>query len=80
MPVVKATFDGRVFVPAEPVDLPAGLAVDVVLPAPPPALTPEEMKEWEEILDEIRASPPHFPTVEDAISYTRKRPYPEPRE
>ncbi len=35
MESVKARFDGHVFVPEEPVGLPAGTVVDVPLPAPP---------------------------------------------
>jgi hypothetical protein len=35
MSTVKARFDGRVFVPEEPVDLPAGYILQIPLPAPP---------------------------------------------
>ena len=72
MPFVKAEFDGRVFVPCQPVDLPAGTRVEVVVP--PPAMTPEQVREWEEIAGQIESSAPHFPTVDEAVRYSRKRP------
>lgn len=110
MPVIKATYDGRVFVPSEPVEVPEGTQVEIVVPSskpaepptwPPGKLTPEEQAEWDEILRQVRASEeprplgqmtpeqqatweelkkyihmtePPFRTVEEAISYTRKRP------
>jgi hypothetical protein len=74
MSVVKAEFDGRVFVPCEPLNLPAGTRVEVIVPGPPPKLTPEEAREWQEILQQIAATEPPFPTVEEAMRYTRKRP------
>ena len=74
MPVVQAQFDGQVFVPCETVQLPAGTRVEVVIPGPPPPLSAEEQKEWEEYLRELRAEPPYFPTADEAIRYSRKRP------
>ena len=72
MALVKAEFDGRVFIPCEPVDLPAGTRVEVVVP--PPAMTADQQKQWEEITAQLDASAPHFPTVNDALRYSRKRP------
>jgi predicted DNA-binding antitoxin AbrB/MazE fold protein len=72
MPFVKAEFDGRVFVPCQPVDLPAGTRVEVVVP--PPAMTEEQARQWEEIANQIESSAPHFPTVDEAMRYSRKRP------
>jgi hypothetical protein len=74
MPTVRAEFDGRVFVPRQQVQLPVGTPVEVVWPktvAPP---TPEESRQWQEILQEIASRPPAFATVEDALRYSRKLP------
>jgi predicted DNA-binding antitoxin AbrB/MazE fold protein len=72
VPFVQAEFDGRVFVPCQPVELPAGTRVEVVVP--PAKMTEEQRTEWEEIANQIEASAPHFPTVDEALRYTRKRP------
>jgi hypothetical protein len=74
MAVVKAEFDGRVFVPCMPVDLAAGTRVDVILPKLPEELTADELAEWRAIERQIAASPPQFSTVDDAMQHTRKRP------
>src|SRR5262245_46678326 len=42
MPVVKATYDGRVFVPSDPVEVPEGTQVEVLVPPREP--TEEEIK------------------------------------
>jgi len=72
MPYVKAEFDGRVFVPCQLIDLPAGTRVEVVVP--PPKMTEEEFKQWQVLAQQIESSSPHFPTVDEAMRYTRKRP------
>jgi predicted DNA-binding antitoxin AbrB/MazE fold protein len=72
MPYVKAEFDGRVFIPCEPVDLPAGTRVEVVVP--PAEMTADERQQWQAIAAQIESSAPHFPTVEDSLRYSRKRP------
>jgi hypothetical protein len=72
MRTVKAKYDGRVFVPCTPVDLDAGTPVEVVLPNIPEKLTAAELSQWQEIERQIAASPPHFPTLEDALQYSRK--------
>jgi hypothetical protein len=72
VPFVQAEFDGRVFIPCQPVELPAGTRVEVVVP--PPKLTDEELLKWEDIARQIESSAPHFPTVDEALRYTRKRP------
>jgi hypothetical protein len=74
MATIKAKFNGHVFVPCEPVDLPVGSAVEIIVPRAAPGLTPEEMKEWEEIQRQIDATEPHFATVDEAMRYLRKRP------
>ena len=72
MPYVQAEFDGRVFVPCQPLDLAAGTRVEVIVP--PPKMTEDQLKQWEEVARQIESSAPHFPTVEDALRYSRKRP------
>jgi len=72
MATMKAEFDGRVFVPYEPVELPAGTKVEVIIPPRKP--TEEENRQWQEFLKKLRASEPYFPTLEDALRYTRKYP------
>jgi hypothetical protein len=74
MTLVKAEFDGRVFVPCETVNLPIGTKVEVVVPTSRRQLTAEELREWQEILQELASSEPYFPTVEEAMHYIRKRP------
>ena len=69
MPVIRAEFDGRVFVPCDPVALPAGTKVEVMVPPAPP--TAEEQARWEEIKKEINASEPHFPTLDDYLRHRR---------
>lgn len=73
MTSVKALFDGRVFVPAEPVDLPTGTSVEVLVPAAVRRPTPEEDQQWREILNDLANSEPPFPTVEDALRPSRRR-------
>jgi hypothetical protein len=74
MPTVQAEFDGQVFIPAVPVDLPRGTRVEIILPKAPDTLTAEEMREWQQIECHIAASQPHFPTLQEAMQYSRKRP------
>lgn len=42
MTTVAAQFDGKVFVPEQPVDLPAGTKVEIALPQPPRKQTPAD--------------------------------------
>ena len=76
MTTVRAEFDGKVFVPCEPVNLPVGAKVEVTLLWPPGKsnMSPEQLQRWEEIEKQLAESEPYFPTVEDAIRYTRKYP------
>ncbi|HEY1861473.1 MAG TPA: hypothetical protein VGG61_14020 [Gemmataceae bacterium] len=73
MPMILAEFDGRVFVPSQPVQLPPGTRVEVVVPTNKD-LTDEDKRQWQAILQELNASVAAFPTVEEALRYTRKRP------
>jgi hypothetical protein len=74
MATVRAEFDGRVFIPSDPVPIPPGTKVEIVLPSPVPSLTADELAEWQNVQADIAACPPHFPTVDDATGYSRKRP------
>lgn len=74
MTTLKAEFDGRVFVPCQQVKLPVGTQVEVLLPFSLRGPTPDENREWQEILQEIASGPPAFPTVDEAMRHSRKRP------
>ena len=54
--------------------LPVGTLVEVLLPGAANEPTADERREWELIRQELRASEPPFPTVEEAVRYSRKRP------
>ncbi|MBW3541231.1 MAG: hypothetical protein KY476_13265 [Planctomycetes bacterium] len=70
---VKATFDGRAFVPTQAVDVPVGTEVEVRLPTERPAKPPQQDAEWQAVLEELAATEPVFPTVEEALQRSRKR-------
>jgi hypothetical protein len=74
VPTIKAEFDGRAFVPCQAVDLPVGTKVEVIILGAQEKPTPEELRQWEEIRRELESSEPFFPTVEEALRYSRKRP------
>ncbi|HLW67943.1 MAG TPA: antitoxin AF2212-like protein [Gemmataceae bacterium] len=74
MPTIAAQFDGRVFVPTQKIDLPPGTKVEVVVPTSLRRPTEQEAQEWREILQEIHAAPPVFPSPEEALRQSRKRP------
>jgi hypothetical protein len=81
MTTVVVEFDGTTFVPQQPVDLPVGTRATVAiadLPAevfrPPRQPTDEDRARWEELMAQLNATEPHFPTMEDAIGYSRGRP------
>lgn len=58
MTTLKARYDGRVFVPQEPVDLPAGLVVDIPLPESPPSPPSRKpLAELAEVLKQFPADP-----------------------
>ncbi len=85
---IEVVFDGKAFVPSQPVDLPAGTRLNLtvrqglggtlpqLIPSKPRPLTEEEEKKWEELCRHWEATPPPFATVEEAISYSRGRPWP----
>jgi hypothetical protein len=79
---IEVVFDGKTFVPAGPVDLPAGTRMTVELPdhgypgpragAPDPdhPLTAEQEADWIEFMRATRAGPPDPPTFDE---YLRQR-------
>ena len=69
---LQAEFDGRVFVPRQQVSLPVGTTVEVLIPPSEP--TAEDDREWRDLLQEIHASEPAFPTVDEALRQSRMRP------
>jgi hypothetical protein len=71
---VQAKFDGRVFIPLGDVPLPAGTNVEILLPSRPAPLTPQEQQEWQAILEALAHSEPAFPSLDEAMRHTRKRP------
>ncbi len=89
--MIEVVFDGRAFVPTGPVDLPAGTRASVAVPdagptrgvlagPPPPPMTEEDKQEWERLCRIWAATPLPWATVDEAIAYSRGRPWPEPPE
>jgi hypothetical protein len=80
---IEVVFDGKNFVPTEPVDLPTGTKVSVSLPdhgypgpragAPDPdnPPTPEQEAMWIEFMRAIRSVPPDPPTFEEYLRQQR---------
>jgi hypothetical protein len=56
MLTVKARFDGRVFVPEQPVNLPVGFTLEIPLP-PPETVAQPALAELLEVLDRLPANP-----------------------
>jgi hypothetical protein len=79
---IEVVFDGKTFVPTEPVDLPAGTKMTMELPDhgypgpragaidPDNPPTPEQEAVWIEFMRAIRSVPPDPPTFEE---YLRRR-------
>jgi hypothetical protein len=74
MATIKAEFDGRVFIPCQTVNLPPGTQVGIFIPESPAPMSEEEKAAWERIQKQLRTSDPHFPSLEDALRYSRKYP------
>lgn len=79
MTIVKARFDGRVFVPEGPVNLPAGAVVRIsVLEAEPPASEDKPLAALAELLEKFPSDPnwpPDAAAQHDHYLYgTPKRP------
>ncbi len=75
---IEVVFDGKTFVPTEPVDLPAGTKASVAVAdgatLPGGVLSPEEA---ERVL-RGDGSPLPWGSVEEALAESRGRPWPEP--
>lgn len=76
---IEVVFDGKNFVPTEPVDLPAGTKANVsvaergVLAGPPPSpMTAEQKQDWERLCQLWAATPLPWATVDDAVAAMRK--------
>lgn len=54
MTTVKARFDGRVFIPEKPVELPAGIVVEIPLPE---VAAPAPLAELVKVLDQFPSDP-----------------------
>jgi len=81
MTTVNVELDGTAFVPQQPVDLPVGTKGTVAIAhSTAKSLVPKRRPSAEAIAEknryvaELNATEPYFPTVEDAIRYSRKRP------
>lgn len=57
MTTVKARFDGRVFIPEQPVDLPVGQAVDVQIPTPTKPSRATPLADLAAVLEELPPNP-----------------------
>jgi predicted DNA-binding antitoxin AbrB/MazE fold protein len=55
MPTISAEYHGHVFVPSQPVELPKGTRVEVVV-RPHQQLTDEDKRQWQAILHQLDAS------------------------
>ena len=69
---LQAEFDGRVFVPRQQVSLPVGTTVEVLIPPAEPS--PDDDREWRDLLNEIHTSEPAYPTVDEVLRQSRMRP------
>jgi hypothetical protein len=77
--VIEVVFDGKAFVPTEPVDLPAGTKLSVSLPEGGGAVPAEPMTAEEaEMVLRGDGTPLPWATVEEALAYSRGRPWPDP--
>ncbi len=71
-----AVFDGRAFVPVEPVELEEGAKVRVTywVHSPPPPPTPEEQAKWEELQRRWATVDWPWGTVEEALGRPKYQP------
>jgi hypothetical protein len=86
---IEVVFDGKAFIPTEPLDLPTGTKLTMAVPetpvgensvptsSRPRAMTNEEKQRWERLCRHWDSTPPPFSTVEEAMAYSRGRPWPE---
>jgi Protein of unknown function DUF104 len=88
--VIEVVFDGKTFVPTEPVDLPTGTKASVELPeravygvsaGPPPSpLTDEQKADWERLCGIWAVTPLPWATVDEAVAAMRRPSWPLPPE
>lgn len=73
---VIAVFDGKAFVPTEPVELKEGEKARVTywVPTPPPPPTPEEQEKWEELQRHWATVDWPWGTVEEALGRPKYQP------
>jgi hypothetical protein len=69
---ITAVFDGRAFVPSQPVALPPGTRVRLLVGADEPVMTAGESDRVLALAGDGTAPP--WPTVEEAMAHTRRRP------
>lgn len=75
---IEVVFDGKAFVPTEPVDLPAGTKASIAVDSPTAASNaPLSHEEAERIL-RGDGSPLPWATVDEALAYSRGREWSEP--
>jgi hypothetical protein len=78
---IPVMFNGRDFQPVTDVDIPPGttaeatVSLQVSAGLPPPARTPESESLWQEIKDGWANQIPPWSTVDEAMAYTRGRPW-----
>ncbi|MCI0335346.1 MAG: hypothetical protein L0228_19230 [Planctomycetes bacterium] len=71
MATIQAHFDGKVFVPEQPVQVPVGTRVAIFVPDAPREMTEKEKEIWERIKQQLESTEPYFPTVEEALGRLR---------
>jgi hypothetical protein len=78
---IPVMFDGRDFRPVTDVDIPPGTPAEATISLPvstglsPPARTPESDSLWREITEGWADQLPPWKTVDEAMAYTRGRPW-----
>lgn len=77
---IEVVFDGTTFVPTGPVNLPAGTKVNVELPGVgvQPTLPGDLSAEEAERVLRGDGTPLPWATVDEALAYSRGRPWPDP--
>lgn len=75
---IEVVYDGKAFVPTKPVDLPAGTkaSVSTIGSSTANTSTPLTTEEAERVL-RGDGTPLPWATVEEALAYSRGRPWPE---
>ncbi len=88
---IEVVYDGSVFVPTLPLDLPSGTKLTLTVPEssssfrlgsqsptqPLRNMTAEEKNHWERLCRHWETTSSPFASVEEAMAYSRGRPWPE---